>query len=56
MENSGKIKIIILSAGRGTRMNSNLPKVLVPLGGKPMIRHLLKSITKIYNKKPLSYL
>jgi len=53
MENSEKIKIIILAGGKGIRMNSALPKVLVPLGDKPMIKHLLESITKIYNKKPI---
>ncbi len=32
---------IILAAGLGTRMRSTRPKVLHPLGGRPMIRHLL---------------
>ncbi len=33
--------VIILAAGQGTRMRSALPKVLHPVGGKPMIAHLL---------------
>lgn len=37
-------KIIILAAGKGTRMNSSLPKVLVPVRGKPMIERLLEAI------------
>ena len=37
-------KIIILAAGRGTRMGGELPKVLVPLGGKPLVSHLLHRI------------
>ena len=32
---------IILAAGQGTRMQSDLPKVMHPLAGRPMIRHLL---------------
>ncbi len=31
---------VILAAGRGTRMRSSLPKVLHPVAGVPMIRHL----------------
>ena len=29
---------IILAAGKGTRMKSPLPKPLVPVGGRPMVR------------------
>jgi bifunctional UDP-N-acetylglucosamine pyrophosphorylase/glucosamine-1-phosphate N-acetyltransferase len=38
------IKIIILAAGQGTRMKRDLPKVLAPLNGRPMIEYLLKSV------------
>lgn len=37
-------KILILAAGKGTRMGGDLPKVLVPLHGKPLIYHLLENI------------
>ncbi|MCF7820337.1 MAG: NTP transferase domain-containing protein [Candidatus Pacebacteria bacterium] len=37
-------EVIILAAGRGTRMGSDLPKVLTPLAGRPMISYLLDSI------------
>ena len=33
--------LIVLAAGQGTRMNSELPKVLHPLGGVPLIAHAL---------------
>jgi bifunctional UDP-N-acetylglucosamine pyrophosphorylase/glucosamine-1-phosphate N-acetyltransferase len=38
---SKALHIVILAAGEGTRMKSNLPKVLQPLGGRPMLTHLL---------------
>ncbi|MFA5184852.1 MAG: NTP transferase domain-containing protein [Patescibacteria group bacterium] len=38
-------RIIILAAGKGTRMDSELPKVLVALHSRPMIAYLLDSVT-----------
>ena len=35
------LEVIVLAAGRGTRMRSSLPKVLHTLAGKPMIQHVL---------------
>jgi bifunctional UDP-N-acetylglucosamine pyrophosphorylase/glucosamine-1-phosphate N-acetyltransferase len=37
-------RIVILAAGKGTRMDSKLPKVLVPLKGRPMVKYLVDSI------------
>ena len=33
--------IVILAAGQGTRMQSALPKVLQPLAGQPLLRHVV---------------
>lgn len=35
--------LIVLAAGQGTRMNSDLPKVLHQLGGAPLFAHALRS-------------
>jgi bifunctional UDP-N-acetylglucosamine pyrophosphorylase/glucosamine-1-phosphate N-acetyltransferase len=47
-------KILILAAGKGTRMKSDLPKVLTPLHGKHMIKYLLESVEKTgIDKEPI---
>ncbi len=39
-----KTAAVILAAGMGTRMKSALPKVMHPLAGRPMIRHILDAV------------
>ncbi|AGA35346.1 N-acetylglucosamine-1-phosphate uridyltransferase / Glucosamine-1-phosphate N-acetyltransferase [Thioalkalivibrio nitratireducens DSM 14787] len=36
------LHVVVLAAGKGTRMCSRLPKVLQPLGGAPLITHVLE--------------
>ena len=47
---NNQIAAIILGAGKGTRMKSDLPKVMMPVCGKPMIRHILDTLEKIERK------
>jgi len=37
-------RFIILAAGKGTRMGADIPKALVPVGGKPILQHLYESV------------
>ena len=42
---------IILAAGKGTRMKSALHKVLHPIAGRPMLKHLMASVEALGPKK-----
>ena len=41
------LKVIILAAGKGKRMASDIPKVLHPLGGVPLLTHVVKTAQKL---------
>src|SRR5205085_8304818 len=41
------VAAIILAAGKGTRMKSDLHKVLHPVAGRPMLAHLLASVAEL---------
>ena len=43
----GKTAVIVLAAGLGTRMKSARPKVMHPLAGRPMIAHLMESVSRL---------
>jgi bifunctional UDP-N-acetylglucosamine pyrophosphorylase/glucosamine-1-phosphate N-acetyltransferase len=45
------LAIIVLAAGKGTRMNSDLHKVLHPIAGRPMLDHLLASAAQLLPQK-----
>lgn len=47
-------QIVILAAGKGTRMGGDLPKALVELGGKPMVHYVLESAQKFTQNKPIT--
>ncbi|MCB1616720.1 MAG: bifunctional UDP-N-acetylglucosamine diphosphorylase/glucosamine-1-phosphate N-acetyltransferase GlmU [Pseudomonadales bacterium] len=44
-----QVETIILAAGKGSRMNSSLPKVLHPIAGKPMLGHVVDTARKLEN-------
>jgi bifunctional UDP-N-acetylglucosamine pyrophosphorylase/glucosamine-1-phosphate N-acetyltransferase len=46
-----KITAVLLAAGQGTRMKSDLPKVLHPLCGKPMLWHVLEALKSVTTEK-----
>jgi len=46
-----KLSAVILAAGQGTRMKSNLPKVLHPLLGKPMAWYTLEAARQVTGGK-----
>ncbi|MBS0848040.1 bifunctional UDP-N-acetylglucosamine diphosphorylase/glucosamine-1-phosphate N-acetyltransferase GlmU [Citrobacter sp. JGM124] len=46
MANSA-MSVVILAAGKGTRMYSDLPKVLHTLAGKPMVQHVIDAAKKL---------
>ncbi|MDP4756917.1 MAG: NTP transferase domain-containing protein, partial [Sphingorhabdus sp.] len=39
-----ELATIILAAGKGTRMKSDLHKVLHPIASRPMLMHLMASV------------
>ncbi len=47
MQSSRHIAVVILAAGRGTRMKSDLHKVLHPVAGRPMLLHLIASASAL---------
>ena len=45
--NNKKLSIVIMAAGRGTRMNSELPKVLHRLSGETLLNHVIATAEKL---------
>jgi bifunctional UDP-N-acetylglucosamine pyrophosphorylase/glucosamine-1-phosphate N-acetyltransferase len=48
-----KTTAVILAAGQGTRMHSELPKILHPLSGRPLIGYALKTAQQVTGGKPV---
>ena len=41
------LKVVILAAGKGTRMRSNIPKVLQPLAQSPLLQHVVNTAKQL---------
>ena len=41
------LEIVILAAGQGKRMRSNLPKILHPLAGRPLLAHVVETARQL---------
>ncbi len=50
-ENRRSVGAVVLAAGMGTRMRSELPKVLHQVGGKPMVAHVLDTVMALSAKR-----
>ena len=48
---TNSLNIVILAAGKGTRMHSNTPKVLHHIGGKPILAHVIACATALNPQK-----
>lgn len=46
------VAVILLAAGKGTRMNSKYQKILHEVGGKPMVQHVFETAVAISDIKP----
>ncbi len=49
----GNIRAVILAAGQGTRMKSQLPKVVHPLLGRPLVWHSVQAATRATGATPV---
>ena len=44
------LDVVILAAGQGSRMKSDLPKVLHPVGGIPMVQHVINAVDELADR------
>ena len=47
MESSSKLAVVIMAAGKGTRLKSRRPKVLHEIGGKPLLAHVIAAAGRV---------
>ncbi len=54
MSHSRPLQVVILAAGQGTRMRSGLPKVLHPIAGQAMVRHVIAAAAALNSQKTVA--
>jgi bifunctional UDP-N-acetylglucosamine pyrophosphorylase/glucosamine-1-phosphate N-acetyltransferase len=47
VESKVKLAVVIMAAGKGTRLKSGRPKVLHEIGGKPLLAHVIAAASKV---------
>ena len=47
MEGNAKLAVVIMAAGKGTRLKSQRPKVLHEIGGKPLLAHVIAAASQV---------
>lgn len=50
---TNKINIVLLCAGKSSRLKFNLPKVILPINGKTLLERSLHSLNKLYPSKTI---
>jgi bifunctional UDP-N-acetylglucosamine pyrophosphorylase / glucosamine-1-phosphate N-acetyltransferase len=48
-----ELAVVILAAGQGTRMQSDKPKILHEVGGRPMVVHVFEAARAVADRRPL---
>jgi bifunctional UDP-N-acetylglucosamine pyrophosphorylase/glucosamine-1-phosphate N-acetyltransferase len=48
-----QLAIVIMAAGKGTRLNSRRPKVLHHIGGRALVEHVIAAATKVVEPKDI---
>jgi bifunctional UDP-N-acetylglucosamine pyrophosphorylase/glucosamine-1-phosphate N-acetyltransferase len=47
LESKARLAVVIMAAGKGTRLKSQRPKVLHEIGGKPLLAHVIAAASKV---------
>ena len=53
MQGESRFAVVIMAAGKGTRLKSRRPKVLHSIGGKPLLRHVIATASRLAERKDI---